>query len=59
MDKFLKVFVNDLNVHIMIWEEHLEHLWFVLLRLKELTLNLTLENVNLQRLSQHSWVMYK
>lgn len=26
MDKFLKVFVNDLNVHIMIWEEHLEHL---------------------------------
>jgi hypothetical protein len=23
MDKLLKVFVNDLNVHIMIWEEHL------------------------------------
>jgi hypothetical protein len=40
MDKFLKVFVNDLNVHIMIWEEHLEHLWFVLLRLKEINLKL-------------------
>jgi len=40
MDKFLKVFVNDLNVHIMIWEEHLEHLWFVLLRLREINLKL-------------------
>jgi hypothetical protein len=26
MDKFLKVFVDDMNVHNMIWEEHLEHL---------------------------------
>jgi hypothetical protein len=23
MDKFLKVFVDDLNIHNMIWEDHL------------------------------------
>jgi hypothetical protein len=26
MDKFLKVFVDDLNVHYLTWEEHIEHL---------------------------------
>jgi hypothetical protein len=26
MDKLLKVFVDDLNVHSLIWEEHLKHL---------------------------------
>jgi hypothetical protein len=26
MDKFLKVFVDDLNVHSLTWEEHLKHL---------------------------------
>jgi hypothetical protein len=26
MDKFLKVFIDDLNIHNMIWEDHLEHL---------------------------------
>jgi hypothetical protein len=26
MDKFLKFFVDDLNVHNLIWEEHIEHL---------------------------------
>jgi hypothetical protein len=29
MDKFLKVFVDDLNIHNMSWEEHLEHLQYV------------------------------
>jgi hypothetical protein len=40
MDKFLKVFVDDLNLHSMTWEEHLEHLRYVLMRLREVNLNL-------------------
>jgi hypothetical protein len=40
MDKFLKVFVDDMNVHNMIWEEHLEHLWYVFMRLMEVNLKL-------------------
>jgi len=31
LDKFLKFFVDDLNVHNITWEEHLEHLCHVLL----------------------------
>jgi hypothetical protein len=38
MDKFLKVFVDDLNVHNLNWEEHLKHLQYVLMRLKEVNL---------------------
>jgi hypothetical protein len=26
MDKLLKVFVDDLNVHSLTWEEHLKHI---------------------------------
>ncbi len=40
LNKFLKVFVDDLNVHSLNWEEHLEHLCFVLLKLKEVNLKL-------------------
>jgi hypothetical protein len=40
MDKFLKVFVNDLNVHNTMWETYLEHLRFVLLKLREVNLKL-------------------
>jgi hypothetical protein len=40
MDKFLKVFVNDLNVHSLSWEEHLKHLQNVLMRLREVNLKL-------------------
>jgi len=28
MDKFLKVFVDDLNIYNLNWE-HLKHLWYV------------------------------
>jgi hypothetical protein len=38
LDNFLKVFVNDLNVHSLSWEEHFEHLRYVLLRLREINL---------------------
>jgi hypothetical protein len=41
MEKFLKVFVDDLNIHNMTWEDHLEHLWFVLLKLREVNLKLS------------------
>jgi hypothetical protein len=39
-DNFLKVFLDDLNVHILNQEEHLEHLCYVLLKLREVSLKL-------------------
>jgi hypothetical protein len=36
--KFLKVFVDDLNVHSESWEEHLQHLDAVFFKLKEVNL---------------------
>jgi len=38
--KFLKVFVDDLNVHNESWEEHLQHLGVVLYKLREVNLKL-------------------
>jgi hypothetical protein len=37
---FLKVFVDDLNVHSENWEEHLQHLGIVLYKLREVNLKL-------------------
>jgi len=39
-DKFLKVFVDDLNVHSENWEDHLRHLEAVLSKLREMNLKL-------------------
>ncbi len=39
-DKFLKVFVDDLNIHSENWEDHLRHLGAMLSRLKEVNLKL-------------------
>jgi hypothetical protein len=39
-DKFLKVFVDDLNIHSENWEDHLRHLGDVLSRLREVNLKL-------------------
>jgi hypothetical protein len=39
-DKFLKVFMDDLNVHSENWEDHLQHLGAVLSRLREVNLKL-------------------
>jgi hypothetical protein len=39
-DKFLKIFVDDLNVHSENWTEHLQHLDSVLLKLREVNLKL-------------------
>jgi hypothetical protein len=42
MDRFLKVFVDDLNIHNLTWDEHLEHIRFVLMKLREVNLKLNL-----------------
>ncbi len=34
----MKVFIDDLNIHNMTWENHLEYIWF-LLKLREVNLN--------------------
>jgi hypothetical protein len=39
---FLKVFVDDLNVHSKGWEEHLQHMGVVLYKFKEVNLKLNL-----------------
>jgi hypothetical protein len=39
-DTFLKVFVDDLNVHSETWQDHLQHLGAVLSRLREVNLKL-------------------
>jgi hypothetical protein len=39
-DKFLKVFVDDLNIHNENWEDHLRHLEVVLSKLREVNLKL-------------------
>ncbi len=39
-DKFLKIFVDDLNVHNENWEGHLQHLDAVFLKLREVNLKL-------------------
>jgi hypothetical protein len=36
-DKFLKVFVDDFNIHSESWEEHLQHLEVVFLSSGKLT----------------------
>jgi hypothetical protein len=36
-NKFLKVFVDDFNIHGESWEEHLQHLDIVFFKLREVT----------------------
>jgi hypothetical protein len=38
--KFLKVFVDDFNVHNESWEKHLQHMDVVFLKLREMNLKL-------------------
>ncbi len=51
LDKFLKVFVDDLNIHSHSWEQHLEHLHFVLLKLNEVNLKLNLGKCEFAKMS--------
>ncbi len=39
-NKFLKIFVDDLNIHSKNWEKHLQHLEVVLSKLREINLKL-------------------
>jgi hypothetical protein len=39
-NSFLKIFVNDLNVHSVEWQAHLQHLEAILSRLREVNLKL-------------------
>jgi len=39
-DKFLKIFVDDLNIHNENWEEHLQHLDAFFFKLREVNLKL-------------------
>jgi hypothetical protein len=39
-DRFLKIFVDDLNIHSEDWEEHLQHLDVVFLKLRGVNLKL-------------------
>jgi hypothetical protein len=39
-NQFLKVFVDDINIHSHTWEEHFKHLKVVLTRLQEVNLKL-------------------
>jgi hypothetical protein len=52
LDKFLKVFVDDLNIHNLSWEEHLKHLQYVLLRLREVNLKFNLGNYGFAKFSK-------
>jgi len=40
IEQFLKVFVDDVNIHSQTWEEHLTHLKAILTRLREVNLKL-------------------
>ncbi len=41
-DRFLKIFVDDLNIHSENWEEHLQHLDAIFFKLREVNLKLNL-----------------
>jgi hypothetical protein len=43
--------MDDLNVHNLRWEEHMEHLWNVLLKLREVNLKFNLGKCELAKTS--------
>jgi hypothetical protein len=51
MDKFLKIFVDDLNIHNMTWECQLNHFQFVLLNLKEVNMKFNLIKCEFAKIS--------
>jgi hypothetical protein len=42
-NQFLKVFVDDVNIHNLNWKDHLQHIWLVFQRLREVHLK---QNLN-------------
>jgi hypothetical protein len=57
MDKVLKNFVDDFSIHNLTWEEHLEHLCFILMKLKEANLKLNPKHYELPKLALAFWVI--
>lgn len=51
MDKFLKVFVDELNIHNMPWENNLNHFLFLPLKLKVVNLKLNLNKCEFAKTS--------
>jgi hypothetical protein len=52
------VFVDDLNVHSKSWEEHLQHLDVVFLKLKEMNLKLNLNKCYFATKKSPLWAMW-
>ncbi len=57
-DKFLKVFVDDFNVHIESWEEHLQHLDAVFFKFREVNLKLNPNKCCFAAKKSHFWAMW-
>ncbi len=57
MDKVLKMFVDDFNIYNLTWEEHLEHLHFILMKQQEANLKLNPKNYELPKLALAFWVI--
>jgi hypothetical protein len=51
MDKFLKIFVDDFNIHIMTGEDNLNRFQFVLLKLSVVNLKLNLSKCEFAKTS--------
>jgi hypothetical protein len=57
-DKFLKIFVDDLNIHSKHWEEHLQHLDVVLFKLREVNLKLNPSKCCFGAKKSRFWVIW-
>jgi hypothetical protein len=51
MDLFFKVFVDDFNIRSMTWDEHLEHICYILMMLKEVNLKLNPNKCELAKIN--------
>ncbi len=57
-DKFLKIFVDDLNIHNKNWEEHLQHLDVIFFKLKKVNLKLNFNKCCFVAKKSCFWVMW-
>jgi hypothetical protein len=57
-DKFLKIFVDDFNIHNENWEEHLQHLDVVLFKFKEVNLKLNSSKCCFVAKKSRFWVIW-
>jgi hypothetical protein len=57
-DKFVKIFVDDLNIHSENWEEHLQHLDAVLFKLIKVNLKLNPSKCSFATKKSCLWVIW-